>query len=46
MEPGHRLYEDQWGGVWKKRNGRQLEDRTWDELPSRRRTADANGLSA
>ncbi len=28
----------QWGGVWKKRNGRVLEDRTWDELPSCRRT--------
>jgi len=25
----------QWGGVFKKRNGRQLDGRTWDELPSR-----------
>jgi protein gp37 len=24
----------QWGGVWKKRNGRLLDGRTWDELPS------------
>jgi protein gp37 len=23
----------QWGGVWKKRNGRTLEGRTWDEMP-------------
>ena len=24
----------QWGGVQKKRNGRELEGRTWDEMPS------------
>jgi len=23
----------QWGGVWKKRNGRVLQGRTWDEMP-------------
>ena len=23
----------QWGGVWKKRTGRTLDDRTWDEMP-------------
>lgn len=23
----------QWGGVWKKRNGRKLEGRTWDQMP-------------
>lgn len=23
----------QWGGVWKKKNGRELEGRTWDEIP-------------
>jgi len=23
----------QWGGVWKKRNGRILEGRTWDQMP-------------
>jgi protein gp37 len=23
----------QWGGVWKKRNGRLLQGRTWDEMP-------------
>ena len=23
----------QWGGVWKKRNGRHLQGRTWDEMP-------------
>jgi protein gp37 len=24
----------QWGGVWKKRHGRVLEGRTWDEMPA------------
>ena len=24
----------QWGGVWKKRQGRLLEGRTWDEMPN------------
>jgi protein gp37 len=24
----------QWGGVWKKRTGRELDGRTWDELPA------------
>lgn len=23
----------QWGGVWKKKFGRQLEERTWDQMP-------------
>jgi len=23
----------QWGGVWKKRNGRELQGRTWDQMP-------------
>ena len=23
----------QWGGVWKKRNGRILQGRTWDQMP-------------
>jgi len=23
----------QWGGVWKKRHGRELDGRTWDEMP-------------
>jgi len=31
----------QWGGVFKKRNGRQLDGRTWDELPSRSRVLTA-----
>ena len=25
----------QWGGVWKKRTGRSLDGRTWDEMPRR-----------
>jgi protein gp37 len=29
----------QWGGVWKKRTGRHLGNRTWDELPATRRAA-------
>jgi hypothetical protein len=41
----------QWGGVWKVRNGRVLDGRTWDEMPAaarlrarvtRRMTAAAN----
>ena len=28
----------QWGGVNKKRTGRHLDNRTWDDLPSARRT--------
>jgi protein gp37 len=23
----------QWGGVWKKKTGRTLQGRTWDEMP-------------
>jgi protein gp37 len=33
----------QWGGVWKKRTGRELDNRTWDELPSIRRTGPVAG---
>lgn len=37
----------QWGGVMKKRNGRKLENRTWDELPSvRRADGDADSAAA
>jgi protein gp37 len=25
----------QWGGVFKKKAGRELEGRTWDEMPAR-----------
>ncbi len=32
--PGVAFYFKQWGGVFKKRNGRLLEGRTWDEMPS------------
>ncbi len=31
---GVAFYFKQWGGVFKKRNGRQLEGRTWDEMPA------------
>jgi protein gp37 len=30
---GVAFYFKQWGGVFKKRNGRLLEGRTWDEMP-------------
>jgi protein gp37 len=26
----------QWGGVWKKRTGRELDGRTWDQMPRER----------
>jgi protein gp37 len=41
LAAGVPFFFKQWGGVWKKRNGRELECRTWNELPSVRRTADA-----
>ena len=28
----------QWGGVWKKRNGRLLQGRTWDQMPKKTKT--------
>jgi protein gp37 len=28
----------QWGGVWKKRNGRTLQGRTWDQMPKIEKT--------
>ena len=31
---GVAFYFKQWGGVFKKRHGRLLEGRTWDELPA------------
>ncbi|MFZ1073701.1 MAG: phage Gp37/Gp68 family protein [Verrucomicrobiia bacterium] len=31
---GVAFYFKQWGGVFKKRNGRHLEGRTWDEMPA------------
>jgi protein gp37 len=40
VEAGVPFFFKQWGGVWKKKNGRRLGDRTWDELPSSRRTHD------
>ncbi|MFC2078332.1 DUF5131 family protein [Candidatus Bipolaricaulota bacterium] len=36
----------QWGGVFKKRNGRQLEGRTWDELPQRPATSHPGRFSS
>jgi protein gp37 len=31
----------QWGGVWKKKNGRLLEGRTWDQMPKSHRKMEA-----
>jgi len=39
-DAGIAFFFKQWGGVFKKRNGRHLDGRTWDELP-RRRCAEA-----
>jgi len=33
QKAGVAFYFKQWGGVFKKRNGRLLEGRTWDEMP-------------
>lgn len=35
-EAGVPFFFKQWGGVWKKRYGRILEGRTWDEMPLQR----------
>jgi protein gp37 len=28
------FYFKQWGGVFKKRHGRELDGRTWDQMPN------------
>lgn len=33
LKSGVPFFFKQWGGVWKKKTGRQLEGRTWDEMP-------------
>ena len=33
INAGVRFFFKQWGGVFKKRTGRELEGRTWDEMP-------------
>jgi len=33
VKAGVRFFFKQWGGVFKKRTGRKLEGRTWDEMP-------------
>ena len=33
LAAGVPFYFKQWGGVFKKRNGRELDGRTWDEMP-------------
>ena len=34
IEAGVPFHFKQWGGVFKKRHGRELDGRTWDEMPS------------
>ena len=34
VDAGVAFFFKQWGGVQKKRNGRELEGRTWDEMPA------------
>jgi len=33
LEANVPFFFKQWGGVWKKKNGRNLEGQTWDEMP-------------
>lgn len=35
VREGVSFFFKQWGGVFKKRNGRELDGRTWDEIPPR-----------
>ena len=34
IDAGVAFHFKQWGGVFKKRNGRELDGRTWDEMPN------------
>ena len=34
LDAGVAFHFKQWGGVFKKRNGRELDGRTWDEMPA------------
>jgi protein gp37 len=34
LKAGVAFYFKQWGGVFKKRNGRDLEGRTWNQMPT------------
>ena len=39
LEAGVPFFFKQWGGVWKKRAGRELDGRTWDAMPAREAAA-------
>lgn len=43
---GVAFFFKQWGGVQKKRHGRELEGRTWDEMPELITITGANGVNA
>jgi protein gp37 len=34
LKAGVAFYFKRWGGVFKKRNGRDLEGRTWNQMPT------------
>ena len=34
IDAGVAFHFKQWGGVFKKRHGRELDGRTWDEMPN------------
>jgi protein gp37 len=34
LAKGVRFFFKQWGGVRKKKAGRELDERTWDEMPA------------
>jgi protein gp37 len=38
QDAGVAFFFKQWGGVFKKRTGRQLDGRTWDQMPDQPRT--------
>jgi protein gp37 len=41
VEAGVPFFFKQWGGVWKKKFGRTLEGKTWDQMPIRTRVESA-----
>jgi protein gp37 len=41
IDTGVAFFFKQWGGVFKKRTGRQLEGRTWDQMPAMAQKASA-----
>ena len=46
LETGVPFFFKQWGGVNKKKTGRTLEGRTWDQMPSARNSLDRQNVAA